>query len=56
MARDIFGNRIKTKEDRYTSSKTTFTKQDEYWEYFKMFLLLLVSYTFFHFIIMGWTI
>ena len=56
MARDLLGNKKITKEDRYTRHKTTFTKSDEYWEYFKMFLILLAGYTHFHFIIMGWTI
>jgi len=56
MARDLFGNKKITREDKYTRGKTTFTKQDEYWEYFKMFLILLAGYAFFHFIIMGWTL
>jgi len=55
MARDVFGNKKITREDKYTSGKITFTKSDEYREYFKIFLLLLLTYAFFHFIIMGWT-
>ena len=55
MARNIFGTKKITKEDRYTRGRTTFTKSDEYWEYFKMFLILLIGYIFFHFIVMGWS-
>ena len=56
MARNWLGNKRITKEDKYTRGRTTFTKSDEYWEYFKMFLILLIGYVFFHFIIMGWTL
>ena len=33
-----------------------FTRGDEIWEYTKLGLFILLSYLFFHFIIMGWTI
>tara|TARA_X000000368_G_C22959522_1_gene680332 strand:+ start:459 stop:629 length:171 start_codon:yes stop_codon:yes gene_type:complete len=56
MARDLFGNKKITREDKYTSSKITFTKSDEYWEMFKIFIYLLMGYAYFHFIVMGWTL
>ena len=56
MARDLFGNKKITREDKYTSSKITFTKSDEYWEMFKIFIYLLIGYAYFHFIVMGWTL
>ena len=57
MARDLFGNKKITREDKYTnSSKVTFTKSDEYWEMFKIFIYLLMCYAYFHFIVMGWTL
>ena len=54
MARNVFGSRKITREDRYTKGKISFTKSDEYWEYFKMFMICVGGYLFFHFIIMGW--
>jgi hypothetical protein len=54
MARDIFGNKKGTKEDRYTRSRNTFTKVDERWIYFKMFIYLFLGYCYFHFVVMGW--
>jgi hypothetical protein len=55
MARNIFGSKIITKEDKYTrNSRSTFTKADERWEYFKMFLWILSGYLYFHFVVMGW--
>jgi|TARA_B100000287_G_scaffold18341_1_gene18394 hypothetical protein len=57
MARDLFGNKKITSEDKYTkSTRITFTKSDEYWEIFKMFLWIGLGYIYFHFIIMGWTL
>jgi len=38
MARDVFGNRKMTKEDKYTKGKIQFSRSDEMFEYFKMFL------------------
>jgi hypothetical protein len=32
----------------------SYTRKDELWDYFKMFLILVVSYLYFHFVIMGW--
>ncbi len=32
----------------------SYTRNDELWDYFKMFLILVVSYLYFHFVIMGW--
>ena len=33
---------------------TTYTKQDEFFDYMKIVMYLLVSYLYFHFVIMGW--
>ena len=52
MARNIWGRRIELKRDRY--GKTLYTKYDMYSEYFKMAMIFLVGYLYFHFIIMGW--
>ena len=41
MARDIFGNRKLTKEDKYTQSNITFSQTDEVIEYIKMALLII---------------
>jgi len=43
MARNWYGKRRITKQDRYTKHHTSFTKGDEYWEYFKMFLMILAG-------------
>ena len=55
MARDIFGNKKITKEDKYTG-KSKFTNADIRWEQFKIVLIILTAYLWFHFIIMGWTL
>jgi hypothetical protein len=55
MARDIFGNKKVTREDKYTG-KSKFTDADIRWEQFKIVLLILIAYIYFHFIIMGWTL
>ena len=55
MARDIFGNKKITKEDKYTG-KSKFTDANIRWEQFKIVLLILIAYIWFHFIIMGWTL
>ncbi len=34
----------------------SFAKSDEYWEYFKMLMIVFVGYLYFHFVIMGWNI
>ncbi len=56
MARDVFGNRKITKEDKYTKGKDKFTNADIRWEQFKIVLIILTAYLWFHFIIMGWTL
>lgn len=33
--------------------KQTFTRNDELWEYFKLGMIIVMGYLFFHFIIMG---
>ena len=43
MARNMFGSRKLTKEDTYTKGKIQFSKSDEYFEYFKMFILILIG-------------
>jgi hypothetical protein len=43
MARDVFGNKKITKEDKYTRHKVQFSRADEAWEYFKMFLIILAA-------------
>ena len=40
MARDIFGNRKLTKEDKYTKSQISFSQTDEIIEYLKMGLII----------------
>jgi len=54
MARNWYGNKVIRQEDKYTK-RTTFTKSDQYWEYTKMLIYLTLGYTYFHFIVMGWT-
>ena len=34
----------------------TYTKQDEFFDYAKIVLYLLLGYLYFHFVVMGWTI
>jgi len=55
MARDIFGNKKVTREDKYTS-KSKFSQSDIRWEQFKIVIWLLLGYAYFHFIAMGWTL
>ncbi len=43
MARNMFGSRKLTKEDMHTKGRIQFSKTDEYFEYFKMFLLILIG-------------
>jgi hypothetical protein len=54
MARNIWGNKVIRKEDRYTS-KSKFTQSDIRWEQFKIVIWLVLGYAYFHFIAMGWT-
>ena len=46
MARDIFGNRKLTKEDKYTKNSVTFSRTDEMVEYFKMVVLCGLALTY----------
>ncbi len=55
MARDWLGNKKIIKEDKYTG-KSKFTDANIRWEQFKIVLLILIAYIWFHFIIMGWTL
>ena len=55
MARDLFGNKKVTREDKYTG-KLRVTESDVRWEIFKMILWIVLGYAYFHFIIMGWTL
>jgi len=55
MARNWYGKKRVTREDKYTRGKISFTAADERGEYCKMFLIALLGYVFFHFIVMGWT-
>jgi hypothetical protein len=32
----------------------SYTKQDELWDYFKMFLIFVAGYLYLHYVIMGW--
>ncbi len=56
MARDLFGNKKITREDKYTKGRVKFTNADIRWEQFKIVLIILMAYIWFHFIIMGWTL
>ena len=46
MARDVFGNRKLTKEDKYTKGKIQFSRSDEMFEYFKLFCLVMIGLTY----------
>jgi len=39
---------------RLDKKRLVYTKQDEFFDYGKIVLYLLLGYLFFHFIIMGW--
>ena len=52
MARNIWGNKIPEKRNRY--SKVKFTRYDSNTEYFKMFLWILSGYLYLHFVVKGW--
>ena len=41
---------------RLDKKKFTYTKQDEFFDYAKIALYLLLGYLYFHFVVMGWTI
>ena len=46
MARNFIGNRKLTKEDMHTKGKIQFTKSDEFFEYFKMFIWVIIGLTY----------
>ena len=46
MARDVFGNRKLTKEDMNTKGRIQFSRSDEIFEYFKMFVILVLGFTY----------
>ena len=46
MARDVFGNRKMTKEDMNTKVRIQFSRSDEIFEYFKMFVILVLGFTY----------
>ena len=57
MARDLFGNKKITREDKYTKrSNTGSSEWDITKEKLKIVLYLFLGYIYFHFIIMGWTL
>ncbi len=53
MSRDVFGNKKITKEDMYT--KKLITDADVRVEYYKGFIWFVAGYSYFHFVIMGWS-
>ena len=53
MARDVFGNRKLVKEDMYT--KKMITDADVRMEYYTGFFWVIAGYSYFHFVIMGWS-
>jgi len=50
MARDIFGNKKLTKEDKYTKNSISFSRSDELYEYFKMGILVLMAIGYLYYI------
>ena len=51
MARDIFGNKIVTREDRYTAKSTKYSNSDIRWEQFKMVVWILLGGLYAYFLI-----
>ena len=51
MARDIFGNRKVTREDRYTRKSTKYSNSDFRWEKFKIVLWILLGGLYAYFLI-----
>ena len=51
MARDIFGNKKITREDRYTRKSTKYTSSDIRWEKFKIFIWIILGVLYTYFII-----
>jgi hypothetical protein len=54
MARNWYGSKRITQEDRYTRKSSKHTDSDIRWEKFKMVLWVLLGYIYLHFIVMGW--
>ena len=54
MARNIWGDRIHEQKRHYGNKK--FTTYDRNTGYFKIAMIFLVGYLYFHFIVMGWSI
>ena len=51
MARDIFGNKKITREDRYTRKSTKYASSDIRWEKFKIVLWILLGVLYTYYII-----
>jgi hypothetical protein len=51
MARDIFGNRKVTREDRYTRKSTKYTSSDIRWEQFKIVIWIVLGSLYMYFMI-----
>ena len=51
MARDIFGNRKITKEDRYTRKSTKYTNSEIRWEQLKIVIWLVLGGVYAYFLI-----
>jgi hypothetical protein len=51
MARDIFGNRKVTREDRYTRKSTKYTNSDIRWEQFKIVIWIVLGSLYMYFMI-----
>jgi hypothetical protein len=51
MARDIFGNRKVTREDRYTRKSTKYTSSDIRWEKFKIVIWIVLGSLYMYFMI-----
>jgi len=51
MARNIFGNKKVTREDRYTTKSTKYSNSDIRWEQFKIVLWILLGGLYAYFLI-----
>jgi len=52
MRRNIFGDRVRTRHDKY--NRVTFTREDMFFGYLKIAMIILAGYLYFHFVVMGW--
>ncbi len=52
MRRNIFGDTVRTKRDKY--SRVKYTREDMFFGYLKIAMIILAGYLYFHFVIMGW--